>query len=329
MFFSKRFLILLFITITHFNSSVSAIEITPEMQQFIQKMVDKYHFKPEFLQYSFEQAKFRNDILKIMNRPIEGGHTPWYVYRKMFLTEARIQAGVHFWQANENVLTAISAKYAIPPQIIVAIIGAETFYGRDMGKFRVLDSLITLAFHYPRRSEFFTNELEQFFLLCQQESLSPLIPKGSYTGAMGLGQFMPSSFMNYAIDFDQDQKRNLWNSNDAIASVGYYLNQYGWHSGEEIAYPTIVEEGYSLPEITEGLALDSSVGQLKTLHMTIPEKADLNYAAKLLRFEQPDAEEFWIVLNNFYVITRYNHSSLYAMAVYQLSNEILLRRFAH
>lgn len=307
-----------------------AIENTALLREFIQQMVKKHHFDETNLKALFKSAKLRQDILQVIAKPAEQ-HTPWYRYQQQFITEARIAAGVRFWQENQKILADIAQKYGVPAEIIVAILGVETFYGQDTGQYRVLDSLSTLGFFYPKRSGFFLTELENFLLLCREENLNPLLVRGSYAGAMGMPQFMPSSVRTYAVDYDQNKHRDIWhNRADVLASVGNYLAKYGWISAQAIAYPvTASGDKYLQALVSKDLLPDFTLAQLQDMNITLPAKPDLQLKAKLLRFEQEQAASLWLGLNNFYVITRYNHSALYAMAVYQLSAAISAKKEAH
>jgi membrane-bound lytic murein transglycosylase B len=306
------------------------------MSVFIEQMVAKHQFDESELNDLFEKVEIKQDILKRISSPSEG--LPWYKYRKIFLTDARIDAGVQFWRDNEPALTAAEQKYGVPPEIIVAIIGVETLFGKNTGNHRVIDALSTLAFAYPPRSKFFLGELENFLLLCRDEHISPADPLGSYAGAMGMPQFMPSSFRAYAVDFDNDNRRDIWHNNsDVIASIGNYFAQHHWQAGKAIAIPVTakseahdprlhpVDEKYK-SALNKNLKPDLSLAELESLNLIISRQLPLDSKVKLLSFEQQQGEELWAALDNFYVITRYNHSPLYAMAVYQLSLSILNKK---
>jgi membrane-bound lytic murein transglycosylase B len=294
----------------------------PQVQAFIVMMVDKHGFTREQLVTVFNAAKRREDILELMRKPAEK-RLQWYEYRKIFLTPARIEGGVDFWKENADTLAKAETAFGVDPQIIVAIIGVETRYGSNTGRHRVLDALSTLAFDYPPRSEFFTAELEQYLILAREEDIDIVDTTGSYAGAMGYGQFIPSSYRAYAIDFNGDGKRDLWNNKmDIIGSVANYFNQHGWKTGTPVAvranvtgndYPALLDLGYKPNTVLDAMRHDG-ITPLK------PMPDDL--VAALLSFEQKDGPEYWLGFNNFYTITRYNHSPLYAMAVYQLSEEI-------
>jgi membrane-bound lytic murein transglycosylase B len=294
----------------------------PQVQTFIDMMVDKHGFDQEQLVTVFSEAQHREDILELMRKPAEK-RLKWYEYRKIFLTPARIDGGVAFWKENTETLAKAEAAFGVAPQIIVAIIGVETRYGSNTGRHRVLDALSTLAFDYPPRSEFFTGELEQYLILAREEDLDVVATTGSYAGAMGYGQFIPSSYRNFAVDFDEDGKRDLWhNKMDIIGSVANYFSRHNWKAGGPVAvrarvegdqYSALLELGYKPNTVLDALRHDG---------ITPLEPMPDELVAALLRLEQEQGPEYWLAFNNFYTITRYNHSPLYAMAVYQLSEEI-------
>ena len=294
----------------------------PQVQTFIDMMVDKHGFEREELVVVFNEAQRREDILELMRKPAEK-RLQWHEYRKIFLTPARTDGGVAFWKENAAVLSKAEAAFGVAPQVVVAIIGVETRYGSNTGRHRVLDALSTLAFDYPPRSEFFTGELEQYLILAREEDIDVVSTTGSYAGAMGYGQFIPSSYRNYAVDFDEDGKRDLWNNKmDIIGSVANYFNRHGWKAGNPVAvrasvegdqYKAILELGYKPNTVLDALRHDGI-----TPLQPMPDEL----VAALLSLEQKDGPEYWLAFNNFYTITRYNHSPLYAMAVYQLSEEI-------
>ena len=298
-----------------------------DVQSFINKMVKNHHFNREKLVRLFSEVRIKNQIIKAMTRPAES--KPWHAYRKIFITDRHIDGGVEFWQQNETALTKINQQFGVPPEIVVAIIGVETRYGNNTGSFRVIDALSTLAFDYPKRSKFFLSELEQFLILCREEKVDPISPKGSYAGAMGLPQFMPSSFRHYAADFDSDGRRDIWqNTADVMASVANYFKHHGWKRGESVTFPVRIAGNQATDLLSKGLKPDSTAGKMRSLGLNIPNDLGPNTATKLLKLDNEHGPSYWVTLDNFYVITRYNHSSLYAMAVYQLSQEILSRRNA-
>ncbi len=297
------------------------IEENQAFNDFIGTMVSEHQFDETELRHLFQAVEIKDKILQAISAPAEA--LPWYKYRKIFLTDSRIKDGLRFWRENEPVLTTVEKEYGVPPEIITAIIGVETRYGAHTGSYRVIDALATLAFAYPKRSQFFSSELVQFLILCRDEQLDPLEPLGSYAGAMGVPQFMPSSYIRYAADFDLDSKRDIWHNNaDVIASVANYFAQHRWQKGAAIAFPVTASGDAYRQALTKGLQPDTSVAQLKHWQVSVPEQLNQAEKVKLLAFEQENDEELWLGLHNFYVITRYNHSPLYAMAVYQLSQAI-------
>jgi len=294
----------------------------PQAKTFIEAMVAKHGFSRDALQAVFSQAERREDILELMSKPAEK-RLPWFEYRKIFLTRDRIEGGVRFWKQNAGTLADAASAFGVDPQIIVAIIGVETRYGGNTGRHRVIDALATLAFDYPPRSEFFAGELEQYLLLAREEQIDLLATTGSYAGAMGYGQFIPSSYRRFAVDFDDNGKRDLWESpRDIIGSVANYFKAHGWEQGQPVAvradvsgdsWQAVLDLGYKPNTVLDALRHDGI-----TPLTPMPD----SLTAALLQFDQPDGPEYWLGFNNFYTITRYNHSPLYAMAVYQLSEEI-------
>ncbi|WP_456380051.1 lytic murein transglycosylase B [Thiolapillus sp.] len=298
------------------------VHANPQMEKFIQRMVETQGFDAGELRQVLAKARKRQDIIDRMSKPAERTLN-WGQYRKIFLTGKRASQGVEFWKRNQEALRKAEETFGVPPQFVVAIIGVETFYGRITGKDKVLDALYTLAFHYPKRSKFFTSELEKFLILAQEEKLDPAKPMGSYAGAMGLGQFMPSSYLAYAVDFDGDGRRDIWNNEtDAIGSVANYFARHGWKQGLPVtaaveAAPVDVEK-----YLEAGVKPRFTLGELRKAGAVVAPALDDALETALIRLETDQGEEYWAALKNFYVITRYNHSELYAMAVYQLSERI-------
>lgn len=291
-----------------------------KVDSFIEDLTRTHGFNSTELQQLFAAANRMDGILEAIAKPAE--YRPWYQYRPIFITQERIDGGVEFWAREHQALEAASTQYGVPPEIIVAIIGVETFYGRNIGGYRVIDALSTLAFHYPPRADFFRGELEQYLLLTREERLSPLTLKGSYAGAMGLPQFIPSSYRHYAVDFDNDGHRNIWDDpQDAIGSVGNYLNKNHWAAGEPIVAPAAIAP--SNPQLAGDVrqpTLRLSEFAALGVHPAIPVGQDMT--AMLLAFENPDTNDYWFGFQNFYVITRYNRSPKYALAVTQLADAI-------
>jgi membrane-bound lytic murein transglycosylase B len=307
------------------NACAAPLEPDDAVHTFIQKMVDVHYFNETELEALFSDLMLNDSILKKMQAPAEA--MPWYRYRKIFITDKRINEGLAFWQANAQTLADAQQRYGVPAEIIVAIIGVETSYGQNTGKHKVLDALYTLAFGYPKRSAFFLGELEQFLLLCREEKVNPAELTGSYAGAMGMPQFMPSSFRNFAVDFDQDGKRDIWHkTNDVIGSVGNYFKQHGWQTGQGIALPVSTTGEKNKVIFNNSLKPDLRLAELEWHNLKISVPLALDTKVKILAFEQEQGEELWAGLDNFYCLTRYNHSPLYAMAVYQLSQAIVTKR---
>ena len=312
---------LFFLSLSFSHLSLAEIKDQVALDKFINKMVEQHQFDRAELVSLFQSVEIKPKIIKAMTRPAEG--MPWYKYRKIFLRDSRIQGGVKFWQENLESLTAMQQRYGVPAEIIVAIIGVETLYGKRTGGHRVIDALATLGFDYPKRSTFFLSELENFLILCREEDMDPLVPVGSYAGAMGMPQFMPSSYRNFAADYEGDAKRDIWNNSaDAIASVANYFAKHHWQPGKDIAFPAFAIGEQYKRALSKGLKPDINAAQLRALRVLMPDQIADTELLKLLSFEQEKGNDLWIGLKNFYVITRYNHSPLYALAVFQLSEAI-------
>lgn len=294
-------------------------------------MVTEHAFNRTALEVLFQTVAIKAPILKAISKPAEK-RLVWHQYKEIFLTPKRIQQGVSFWEKHESELSRVEQKYGVSAKIIVAIIGVETFYGKITGEHRVIDALATIAFGYPKREKFFTNELQQFLILCRDEAIDPLIPTGSYAGAMGIPQFMPSSFISYAADFDGDNKRNIWsNYGDVFASIANYFIRHHWQSDQPVAFKIQYKTNAFNRALSKGLRPDTTVAALKdmNLHLAFPEQLNFTDRVKLLRFQQKETIDLWLGLQNFYAITRYNHSPLYAMAVFQLSEAINTLKTPH
>jgi len=298
-----------------------------ELQPFIEEMVEKHGFDSKQLNELFTQARMQPSIIQAISRPAEG--KPWHEYRPIFLTAGRIDGGIAYWNRHEKILEQTKERYGVDPEVIVAIIGVETRYGRHAGSYKVLDSLSTLAFGYPPRADFFRSELEQFLLLSREENVDPVSVTGSYAGAMGQGQFIPSSYRRYAVDFDGDGQRDLWNSPaDIIGSVANYLYTHGWEPGQPVVSRVRVHGDRYRTLLGKGLKPHTSVTKMRQYGIEPLNSLPNQRLGTLMELENRKGNEYWLGLNNFYVITRYNHSALYAMAVYQLSGEIATGRDA-
>jgi membrane-bound lytic murein transglycosylase B len=267
------------------------------------------------------QARISDTILAAISRPAEA--KPWYQYRPIFIQDERIRLGREFLVEHRAILDKAEQQFGVPREIIAAIIGVETRYGKNTGSYKVIDSLVTLGFKYPKRGEFFRSELEQFLLLTREQQLDPHSLKGSYAGAMGIPQFISSSYRNYAVDFDGDKHIDIWNNPaDAIGSVANYFTEHGWVSGDEIAVPANVSGERYLMLIDKKLEPELTLAQMAEYGVSASAEHKPDTRAKLLSYELEDGVELWLGFKNFYVITRYNHSPLYAMAVFQLAREI-------
>ncbi|MFO7550285.1 MAG: lytic murein transglycosylase B [Haliea sp.] len=268
------------------------------------------------------QAERQEAILEAISRPAERVK-PWHEYRQIFLTRQREQEGLEFYATHRDTFARAEEEFGVPAEILLAIIGVETHYGRIAGSYRVLDALATLAFDYPRRAGFFSRELKSYLILTEEQQLDPLAMKGSYAGAMGYGQFMPSSYRAYAVDFDGDGEIDIWNNPaDAIGSVANYLRRHGWRSGEAIV--AAAEAGAEVPGewFNAGLVPQRTVAELNAAGLRSAQPLEPDARATAIRFELEEGHEHWLGLHNFYVITRYNHSAMYAMSVYQLSQRL-------
>ena len=296
----------------------------PAVLAFVSTMVERHGFEREPLAELFSQARYQDSIVRAMDRPAERVK-PWHEYREIFVTERRILAGLEFWASHRDVLERAQREYGVDPAMVVSIIGVETFYGRNMGSFRVLDALSTLAFDYPKRSEFFTRELEQYLLLTREQAMDPLGLKGSYAGAMGYGQFIPSSYRAYAVDYSSDGRADIWGDPvDAIGSVANYFARHGWQRGGPVTVPAKADAEADA-EILNILARPTLMPDELAAKGFRPLGAGFDAPAAPLRLEGSEGIEYWLTYENFYVITRYNHSHRYAMAVYQLAAELAKR----
>lgn len=299
------------------------------VQHFMNKMVKQHHFQKKALESLFLEAKVQNNIIDAMERPYE--KQPWDVYKTFFLTDSRLQGGLAFWQKHRQSLARAEKQFGVPASMIVSILGVETLYGERQGKFRVLDALSTLAFHYPKRSAYFTEELEQFLLLSKEQGRSPLTYRGSYAGAMGQPQFMPSSYRRYATTFSGGRRVDLIQDTDAvIASVAHYFQRHGWKTGQEITQPAKIQ-GYGIRRIDTNLKnAEYSTSYLRRLGVYPHTKAQvIPSTAGVVALDTSKGPEYWIAYPNFYVITRYNSSPSYAMAVYLFAEQLRDTRLAH
>ncbi|MDJ0813479.1 MAG: lytic murein transglycosylase B [Woeseiaceae bacterium] len=296
----------------------------PDVESFIDTMVDQYDYDRETLRDILGEAEKKQSVLDAISRPAEKTLN-WAEYRKIFLTRERVNAGAAFWRANREELEDIERRTGVPVEMLVGIIGVETYYGRITGGYRVLDALATLAFYYPPRSKFFRSELEQFLLLVREEGMDPEDAVGSYAGAMGRPQFMPSSFRAYAVDSTGDGKRDIWNNwEDVAGSIANYFNAHGWRTGEEVTTRATIGERWSGPFPKNILKATGTIDSLSDQGVMFATGLPGDAAAQLLTLEGEGGTEHWVGFHNFFVITRYNRSVMYALAVHQLGQEIAL-----
>lgn len=299
---------------------------SPQVAEFVSEMARDYGFASEQLTGVFREVHRKQSILDAISRPAERVK-PWKDYRPMFITDARIARGVDFWRQHEAVLARAEQQYGVPAQYIVSIIGVETFFGRNTGNYRVIDALSTLGFDYPPRQPFFRQQLKEFLLLTREEQVDPLTLKGSYAGAMGLPQFMPSSFRNYAVDFDGDGHINIWNNpDDAIGSVANYFKRHGWLAGQPVVSRADVSGARADEGLTTGIEPTRTAGELQALGWSSHDALRDDLPVTAFRLEGDNGPEYWMGLKNFYAITRYNRSVMYAMAVHQLAEQLVQAR---
>jgi membrane-bound lytic murein transglycosylase B len=296
-----------------------------DVKEFISHMVVSYGFKKRALRKLLRGAELQPAIVEAMAKPAEKAKL-WYEYRPIFVTERRIQEGVEFWTAHRQALDQASVHSGVAPEYLAAILGVETFYGRRTGTYRVLDALVTLSFEYPPRGKFFRDELEQFLLLTRDGRLNAKSVKGSYAGAMGVPQFMPSNYRRYAIDADANGRIDLWSDwPDVCASVGNYLKEHGWNAGEPVLGEATVAPENAADLDGRKLALSETVGSLNAKGVSFDSPLPAEAPAILVAVDEADGVHWRVGYNNFYVITRYNHSALYAMAVYELATAVKQR----
>jgi len=288
---------------------------------FVDEMVARHGFTRDDLDQAFGTARSLPEIVELMDRAADP--KPWEEYRSIFVTSEKVAGGTRFWNDNGEALALARQRYGVPEEIVIAVIGIETHYGRNRGRFRVLDALSTLAFDYPRRANEFRVELEHFLLLSREESLPLGTPIGSYAGAMGIAQFMPGSYRRYAVDFDGDGRRDLFeNTNDAIGSIANYLTAHGWQRNAPVATPAEVAETAAETFRSGKLSTRYPLSELLSSGVRAEGVHPAAISAIPLTLKKRTGQEYWLGFDNFYVITRYNQSVFYAMAVHQLSQEI-------
>ncbi len=296
-------------------------------QDFIRQMVTKHDWDEAQLSAVLDQAEKQDSVIESIERPAES--KTWAQYQDIFITDKRIAGGAAFWNKHADTLARAEDEYGVPAQIIVAILGVETFYGERMGTYRVIDTLVTQAFEFPPeawRAKFGLQQLESMFLLSREQGFDPVELKGSYAGAMGYGQFIPTSYRAYAVDFDGDGVADIWNNPvDAIGSIANYLSENGWQRGVGIVVPASASEKRDAAVVNRSLKADSTITELEKQGYSATISVD-QQAAGVVELEGKAGTEYWLGLANYFVITTYNHSRLYAMAVYQLSEKIVSLR---
>ena len=295
-----------------------------DVRQFIVEMADRHGFVRKELRTLFSKARFQPAIIKAITPPTEARAKSWQAYRALFLTPQRIEAGVEFREQQREVLARAAALYGVPEEIIVAIIGVETVYGRNTGSYRVIDALTTLAFDYRPRAAFFRGELEHYLLYARDAGIDTLGLKGSFAGAIGIPQFMPGSYRRYAVDMDGDGRPDLFGSfADAIGSVANFLKSHGWETDQPVAFAARVRGDHYRQLIDAGIRPAYGYGDLAQFGVNGTAQTPADARCALIELETPgEASAYLVGLTNFYVLTRYNRSSMYAAAVLELAQAV-------
>ena len=299
-------------------------QLAPEVETFIQEMVQKHQFSDVSLRRLFAGVEANPAVISAISAPLTA--LPWHEFRRRYLDSARINGGVVFWREHAATLARARREFGVPEEIIVATIGVESTYGRHTGRFGVLEALTMLAFNYPPRARLFRSELEHYLLLAREGRFDATRIKGSYAGAIGIPQFLPSSYRRYAVDFDGDGRRDLTGSPaDAIGSVANYYRSHGWRAGEVIAVPAGVDPESAAALLELGVKPQLKVGELKRRGVSPTAPVEEGPEAALIMAESENGPSYWLGLNNFYVITRYNRSINYALVVDELARELRAR----
>lgn len=308
-------------------AQAAAGALSPAVEAFIDEMVVRHQFDRGELRAMFARVRPQQRVLDAMQGQVKP--RPWYEYRPSFVNRPRIAGGVRFWNDNAAALERAQSQFSVPAEVVVATIAAETLFGRVMGSHPVLDSLTALAFEYPRRAEYFRGELEQFLLLARELGVDPAQPRGSFAGAMGIPQFMPTSYRKFAVDFDGDGRIDLFRSSaDAIGSVANYYRLFGWVADGPVAIRVTGPAELAQTKAALGIKPHTTVGELNALGFVPSTAVDPALAAMVFPLINRDGTEYWLGFDNFYVITRYNRAIHYAMAVFELSREISALRLA-
>ena len=294
-----------------------AAELNADAQAFVQEMADRHGFARAALERSLRETRFLSSIIRAMDAPSTA--LPWHEFRPRHVNDARFEGGLRFWEEHAALLERAAVEYRVPPEIIVATIGIETLFGRNTGRVSVLDALVTLAFGYPRRAAFFRGELEQFLLLARENGWPPNSVRGSFAGAIGVPQFLPSSYRKYAVDFDGDGRRDLRGVADAIGSVANYYREFGWRMGDPVVVPADATGSELDSLLAAGIAPHLPVAEFRRRGVVPLDPVADEAQAALIVVEADTGPRHFLALNNFYVITRYNRSINYAMAVQELA----------
>lgn len=334
-----RFIYAIPLLLLSFAAHSTPAAMLPGIPEFIDEMVVKHKFKRAELEKVFGQAQYLPNVIEAISRPAT--LKPWPEYRAAFVNQERISLGLIFWKKYRQTLQSAERKYGVPQEIILAVIGVETVYGQDAGTFRTIDALTTLAFDYPRRADFFRRELENYLLLAREQQFNLLAIRGSYAGALGIPQFMPSSYRTYGVDFNGNHRIDLLHeARDAIGSVARYLKSYGWVGsvskplrlmGVEVTPPVAVRVHVSEEICAGDITTPRSVAAWSLAGIAPSENLahSQDDPARLIDLTVPDGKEFWLAFNNFDVITRYNNSDFYAMTVFQLAEALKEARKAN
>ncbi|MDD6177987.1 MAG: lytic murein transglycosylase B [Succinivibrionaceae bacterium] len=305
---------------TKFEANQKLLKITKQIEQEKNPQVTKF----EVIK-AFNEAQLQESIIKAMNRP--GEAKPWYEYRKIFIIPKRIEQGIKFYQENYKALTRASSYFNVPEEIIVSIIGVETMYGANMGRFRVLDALYTLGFYYPKREEYFQKEFINFIKLAKEQNWKYDDIKGSYAGAMGMGQFMPYSYLTWAVDFNNDHKINLFSDKeDVIGSIANYFKEHGYDKTKPTLLKLNLDKNTNFEKldslIVSGIDLTLTIKDIRNLGIMVDSTYSDQEPCKVIKLETENGYNYYLGLHNFRAIMTYNRSPLYAMAVYELSQII-------
>ncbi|HSF20618.1 MAG TPA: lytic murein transglycosylase B [Burkholderiales bacterium] len=323
-FFCLRPLLLVVAMLPHAHVVAATGQLAPEIEAFIQDMVQKHRFNDEALRKLFAGVEPNPAVISQISAPLTA--LPWHQFRSRYVNAVRVDGGIAFWREHAATLARARREFGVPEEVVVATIGIESIYGRNTGRFGVLEALTMLAFNYPPRAALFRSELESYLLLTREARFDAGRVKGSYAGAIGIPQFLPSSYRRYAVDFDGDGRRDLLGSPaDAIGSVANYYKSHGWRAGEIIAVPAEVDGGNAAALLELGIKPRLSVGALKRRGVSPAAPVEEDPAAALITAESETGPSYWLGLNNFYVITRYNRSINYALAVDELARELRAR----